>query len=238
MWLSEWKASHQFGNAAHRHTINTTQMSWFKMLDFKSSDWLKEVQQKYTNETLLHYLFFALSGSIYIISCTESLYICIYLAWVHYVTQYVIIPFFVALVIPVLFWNCALMVACPFSVPPSVWFSIIPVFFHSFPSPVLFPPHSTCTSSPRWCVCIKSLFPPLLVTLFCVLLRYHPMLLTCVISWACSQVYQCLPVVFFWFLFLVFSLNLLLLCLFVLWTRFCFFSGFHVLFFCVILLLF
>lgn len=63
---------------------------------------LKKVQQKYTNETL--YLFCPVLGSINIISCTESLYIYLSCrAWVHHVTQYVVILFFVVLVFPVLF---------------------------------------------------------------------------------------------------------------------------------------
>ena len=48
-----------------------------------------------------------------------------------------------------------------------VWFSLLPVFFRSFPSPVLFPPHSTtCTWSPRWCLYIFFVLPHVSFSLF------------------------------------------------------------------------
>ena len=112
---------------------------------------------------------------------------------------------------------------CCSSVSPSVWFSLLPVFFHSFPLTCRFPappaPHplvsvcvySLCTSS---CLC---LFPPV----------FHPSVLQCYSIISLFDLMVCTS-----FLFLLFSLICTL--------GFCLFDSFWfswILVFCIIQLL-
>lgn len=102
----------------------------------------------------------------------------------------VIILVFVVFLFPVFFLSCALMCRV-FSSSLSLWFSILPVFFRSFPSPVPFPLLTPPAPRPLVSGCVHT-----------------PVYLTCVVSWACSWVFQCLPVVCFFivpgFMFLLY----------------------------------
>lgn len=111
---------------------------------------------------------------------------------------------------------------CPYGHVSLLSSSLYVIFCTSCVFPFLFPPHSTCTSSPGWCVCIKSPPPRL-----CQFVPCSPVVPSYV-AHLCYflSLFPSLPVSscgVFLVLFLVFSLNLLLLCHFVLGTCFSFF---------------